>query len=311
MSEIIRPLPLSEGDLVAIVTPAAPVNPDFVEGACERIERDYGLRAVIMPHALDTPDGVFASTLENRLQDFTDAWENPEIKAILCSRGGYGSVQLVPGLYGSLSRNVPDSPKWVVGFSDITVFHSLLTRLGIASIHGPMAKNIATTPNESVKALFDILMKDSRPEYVIPSHPYNIPGEVTGLLTGGNFATLNGLASTFIDPLDMGRLPGRILFVEDVGENIYEINRMLYRLGVAGTLSGLAGMVIGQFTAYKPDRSFQTMEEMIRDTLARFDVRCPVVFNFPSGHVDNNMPLVMGGMVRLSVNEKESRLRML
>lgn len=305
---MLRPEKLKRGDKVAIISPGAPVRREFVEGACERMREVYGLNPVIMPHALGEPDGIFAYASGGRVVDFLDAWRDTEIKAILCARGGYGSVQLVSEIHTFLNENPELPPKWLVGFSDITVFHALLTHLGIESIHGPMAKNIATTPNESVSTLFDILFEDKRPIYTIPSHPYNITGEAKGTLTGGNFATFNGLTSTFIDPLSPDRAKERVLFIEDIGENIYEINRMLYRLGISGVLSQLRGIIVGQFTAYKPDKSFQTMEEMIYQTLNQFGVNCPVVYNFPAGHIDNNMPLIMGSEVEIKVDKENSHI---
>lgn len=299
---------MKRGDRVAVITPAAPVKREYVEGAVRRMAEEYGLKAEVMPHALDDRDGYFASTLENRANDFIEAWRNPDIKAILCSRGGYGSVQLIPKIHKFLQDNPQLPPKWFIGFSDISIFHSLFTHLGIESIHGPMAKNIATTPNESMRTLFDILLKDLRPSYSLTSHPYNLPGEGKGILVGGNFATFHGLASTFLDPLKPEEAGNKVLFIEDVGENIYEINRMLYRLGVAGILSRLQGIIVGQFTLYKPDRSFETMEDMIRHTLRQFPVDCPVVYNFSAGHIDNNLPLIMGSEVNISVEKDFSNI---
>ena len=304
----IRPERLRRGDRIGVITPAAPVKREYVEEACRKMEEDYGLSPVVMPHALDKPDGYFASTLENRIDDFKKAWEDPEIKAVLCSRGGYGSVQLIPEIHRFLKNNPELPPKWFIGFSDITIFHSLFTHLGIESIHGPMAKNIATTPNESVRSLFEILMDDLRPSYSLPSHPYNQQGEARGILTGGNFATFNGLAATFTDTLAPEKADDKILFIEDIGENIYEINRMLYRLGIAGVLSKLRGIIVGQFTLYKPDSSFETMEDMIRQTLNRFSVGCPVIYNFPAGHIDNNLPLIMGSEVKISADSENSHI---
>lgn len=304
-----RPENICKGDKVAIISPAAPVNPEYVKGACHRLKYDYGLIPVVMPHTLAETDGIFASTLENRLHDFKEAWTDPQIKAVICSRGGYGSVQLLPELIRFFNDNPELPPKWLVGFSDITVFHSLFSMLGLESIHGPMTKNIATTPNESVKVLFDILLHDYKPSYTSATHPYNIGGCREGVLTGGNFATFNGLAATPFDPVGPEGLNNKILFIEDVGENIYEINRMLYRLGLAGSLGRLAGIVVGQFTAYKSDKNFQTMEEMIHHTLSQFELNGPVIFNFSAGHIDNNLPLIMGSWAEIRVDKEESQLK--
>ena len=304
-----RPERLKQGDRIAIITPAAPVRQEFVEGAAKRLEEDYGLVPIIMPHALDEPEGIFASSLNNRLEDFIRAWEDDDIKAILCSRGGYGAVQLIPQLQKHFQESGTTKIKWLIGFSDITIFHSFLSQQGIQSIHGPMAKNIATTPNTSVETLFRILLNDAKPRYEIPAHPFNTPGKAEGILCGGNFATFNGLISTPIDPFAPINEEGLILFIEDVGEQIYKINRLLYHLELSGVLKKLKGIVVGQFTEYKPDRSFSTMKEMISETLNRFEIKCPVIYDFPSGHVDDNMPLIMGSCVEIESRDGHASLR--
>lgn len=293
-----RPASLKPGDFIAVITPGAPVRTEFIEGACQEIHR-RGFNAKIMPHALAEPHGIYASTAENRLADFIDAWKDPSVKVILCSRGGYGSVQISKSIYDFIVSNPELPPKWVIGFSDITVFHCLLSRLGIQSIHGPMAKNITCTPGPDIDALFDILEGNTMQTLLSTGHPLNFPGEAEGLVCGGNFATFNGLGDTPFDPLlDVDTTP-KILFLEDIGENIYEINRMLWRLHLSGKLSALKGLIFGQFTDYKPDRNFSTMEEMIYDTLRQFNVEVPVIFDFPAGHVDHNSPIVMGSYIKM------------
>lgn len=277
---------LKPGDKIAIISPGAPVKEEFVYGACDEMRR-RGFQTQIMPHALSAPDGIYAASAADRAADFIAAWSDPGVKAILCARGGYGSIQLIPEISRFLVENRALPPKWLVGFSDITVFHNLLNSFDIVTIHGPMAKNIATTPNESIDLLFRMLTGVVREQVLTTRHPYNIPGTAEGSLWGGNFATLNG----FEQP---DKADSQILFMEDVGEQIYEINRMLWRLGLKGLLNRYAGIVVGSFTEYRPDRSYTIMEDMIRDTLARFNVSCPVIFGFPAGHIDNNHPLLMG-----------------
>lgn len=286
---------LKQGDKVAIIAPGSPVKPEYVHGACRELEK-RGYHPVLMPHTLGKPDGIYASSAADRISDFILAWSDPEVKAILCARGGYGSVQLLPEISEFLRSHYELPPKWLIGFSDITVFHTLLSSLGIPSVHGPMAKNIAITPGESIELLFELLTGQVTSQTLNTTHPYNFPGKAEGILTGGNLATYMGLP-----PALRGNPEGKILFIEDVGEQIYEINRMLWRLHLEGFLSKFAGIVVGQFTEYRPDRSYEKMEDMIRDTFNSFGLRCPVIFDYPAGHIDNNLPIVMGEIAHISI----------
>lgn len=297
------PSPLKKGDKVALISPASAVKEEFVLGAMERL-RQRGYEPVLLPHALNHIDGSYAAKSRERLADIKEALEDPEIKAILCTRGGYGCVQLLPNLSCDI---VASHPKWIIGFSDVSALLALWQCSGIASIHGPMAKHLATRPDDdpATTALFNILENGGHFSYLVPSSPGNQPGQAEGILKGGNFAVLNGLGSTPFDILEPGKEEDVILFLEDINEPIYAVERMLWRLSLNGTLSRVKGLIFGQFTDYKPDKNFKTVEEMILFWLDRMMVReIPVVFNFPVGHVDSNFPLVVGAEVELIVTDE-------
>lgn len=312
MDRAIIPSRLCHGDNVGIITPASPVRPEFIRGAAESL-RHRGLIPRIMPHAFGPAFGSYAATAQHRISDFLDAWRDPDIKAIICARGGYGSVDILDHVMRhNLLPEIKTSPKWLIGFSDISALHAMLSHVGIASLHAPMAKDISRSPDTSplpdISVLFDILCHDKAPCYTITAHPFNRPGEACGILTGGNLATINALASTPFDPLKTEEANRKILFIEDIGENIYEINRMLIRLHMSGFLDRVAGIIVGQFTEYRPDRTYADMEEMIHAKLCEWEIDCPVLFDFPAGHTDINMPLPLGAMTQLTVNTDKGTL---
>lgn len=293
MIEIV-PRPLCQGDRVAIVSPASIIDPELVTGAADTL-RQLGYEPVVMPHALGCR-GSYSGEERERLDDMRMALEDPSVAAILCSRGGYGAVHLLEQLEPVVGRHV----KWLIGFSDISALHALWYARGMASVHGSMAKQLALgTDTIATKRLLDIL-GGGRPELSWGSTPLavNRPGRATAQLTGGNMAVLDALVGTPYNSLR----PGNILFIEDVAEPIYKIERMLYHLKLAGILPSLAGLVVGRFTEYRPDRNYGSMEAMIADMVAEYDY--PVAFNAPVGHVGGeNMPLLHGVTSTLIVTD--------
>lgn len=298
MKDILIPAPLHHGSRIAIISPASIVKEGYIDGAVEFLS-DRGYEAVVMPHAKGPADGCYAASAEKRLTDFKAAWRDPNIDAVLCARGGYGTAHLLPELSVDFLR---DNAKWLVGFSDISALHAALLHAGVASIHGPMAKHLCENPgNESTAALMNLLAGGCM-DYEVPTHPLSRPGEARGRLMGGNLAVLNGLAATPYDVFARAAYEDVILFVEDVSEAIYAVERMLWRLYMAGTLHRLKGLIFGQFTEYRASAKFATMEEMLDSLLRRTGLRgIPVAFGFPVGHVDDNLPLVEGTEVTLTV----------
>ena len=292
MEQIIFPSPLTKGDKIAIISPASHILPDYVDGACNAITQ-MGFQPVVSNHCKGQCGG-YSGTIEQRLADFLEALHNPEVKAILCSRGGYGVVHLLEYLSPD---DIAENAKWLIGFSDISALHAAMAASGVASIHASMAKHLTKfgADNEATQALFGIL-KGQLPTYRIPAHPFNKPGTVTGTLTGGNMAVLCGLLDTDFDLLSRGD----ILFIEDVGEEVYKIERMLYNLRLSGVLPMIKGLIVGRFTDYRnPDGNGDSMEQMVKRMVEPYDI--PVAFDFPVGHVDENMPLIEGAQVTLTV----------
>lgn len=288
---MLYPAPLKKGDRIAICSPAGPVEPENVEGASAVLSAE-GWEVLVMPHALGK-NGQYSGTDDERFDDLRQALLDPGIRAVICSRGGYGVVHLMDRL-----EELPLSadPKWVVGFSDISALHAMLQYKGVASIHGSMTSHIKLGPEDEDNAALFSILRGERPAYSFPAHAYDRPGIASGTLLGGNLAVLAELINT---PYDLLR-PDSILFIEDVSEPIYKIERIMYQLRLSGVLGKLRGMVVGQFTDYKPNENYDDMETMLRDMLAPYSY--PVAFGAPVGHVSHNIPLIEGAKVTLKVS---------
>lgn len=288
---VITPAPLRPGSRIAIVSPSGWVKPEFIDKAAAVIE-EQGWIPVIFPHAKERA-GTFAGTADQRFEDLSRALLDPAIDAIMCSRGGYGAVHLLDRLD---SLPLRDNAKWLIGFSDISALHALLSKHGVMSVHGNMTKHLAVhgadTPD--AQSLFRILSAEAVP-YEFESHSLNRPGTVTAPIYGGNLAVIMGLFATHYDIIR----PDTILFIEDIAEPVYKVERQMYQLKMAGVLDRLAGLVVGQFTEYSPDLNEYTMEEMIAHMTA--GTSYPIAFNVPIGHVEHNIPIVEGATTTLEV----------
>lgn len=286
----IFPAPLRKGDTIAIVSPASIIDPSLVERAAATLSL-LGYRVRIMPHALGH-SGSYSGNINDRLEDITAALLDSEVRAILCSRGGYGCVHLLDKL-AALDLNA--DPKWIIGFSDVSALHALMASRGIVSIHGSMAKALALEPHAApFNAMLLDMIAGKRPALKFNSHEYNKNGVAYGKLSGGNLAVLQALIDT---PYDVFK--DIILFIEDVAEPIYKIERILYQLRLSGRLNLLKGLIIGQFTLYTADKNFSDIYDMIVPLLE--GLRIPVAFNAPIGHITGNMPLLHGATVTLNV----------
>ena len=296
---MIIPQPLQLGDTIAIVSPSSKVQPEYIKGAIARLE-SWGYRVVVGAHAYGEY-GNFAGTLEERLTDLRQALLNPEIKAIMCARGGYGAVHLLQGI---LPQEIRDNAKWIMGFSDISALHAAWVNAGVASLHAPMCKHLTIEPETqlSTQSLRAVL-SGAKPQYHADAHPFDRYGQVRARVVGGNMAVLCGLLRT---PYDLFQ-ENTILFIEDVGERTYKIERMLYNLELTGVLPRLAGLVVGQFTEFKEDPGMcATMYEMIASRVSQYNY--PVTFGFPVGHVTDNHPLIEGAEATLSVTPQGTTL---
>lgn len=313
MDEMIIPEKLNRGDKVAIISPASSVRQEFIDGAAAFFEAQ-GFEPFVAPHANGPADGSFAAPLSDRLSDLLTVWQMPEVKAVVCSRGGYGAAHLLPLIPGELLR---ENPKWLVGFSDISALHALSLSQGVASIHGPMTRHLNDAAPEAA-ALMMILRGEGMPGYEwnlrdggndCAGVEANRTGSAEGRLVGGNVAVLNGLAATPFDLFARALSEDTILFIEDIAEPVYKIERVLCRLWMQGVFARLKGLLVGRFTAYEPDRKYPSMEAMIHNFLADRGLDgFPVAYNFPAGHIEGNMPLVEGGKVCLDVSEESARL---
>lgn len=299
------PALLKEGDKIAIVSPSGTVLSERVDGAMFAFEK-WGFVPVEGKYCRDKhlAYGIVSHSapLENRLSDFDRALHDPEVKAILCSRGGYGAVQLLEHL--DLDY-ITQNPKWLVGFSDISALHAAWNRAGVVSIHSPMAKHLTLyDSNDEINQInYRIMTLGEMPSYCEAPHPHNRAGQATAPLTGGNLAVLMSLLATPFNILK----PGHILFIEDVAEQVYQVQRLLYHLRLAGILPNLAGLIVGQFTKHRGDDT-TAMYDMISDMVAPYHY--PVAFNFPIGHVPRNLPLVEGSTATLKVTPTATTIKM-
>jgi muramoyltetrapeptide carboxypeptidase len=293
--ENITPPPLKQGECIGIVAPARRVLQQEINPAI-RFLTGKGFMVKTSPH-LYAEFNQFAGTEEERAIDFSDMIDDKSVRVILCARGGYGSVRLLDHLN---FRKLQQNPKWIVGYSDITVFHSLLNGwYGLETIHGPMPFNFPSdgSSNESLECLLKVLMGEN-PEYKVKPHPLNCNGKAVGNLVGGNLSILTSLSGTDADI----NPTGRILFIEDLDEYLYHIDRMMMNLKHSGKLKNISGLIVGGLTDMKDNHipfGF-TPHEIVANAVKEYNI--PVCFDFPAGHVDPNLSLIMGRKVHLEVN---------
>jgi len=300
MGQVIFPRPLVRGDKIAIVSPASIIDPVYVSGAVD-VLRCLGWNPYVAPHALGA-SGSFSGSICERLADINSALADPEVRAILCSRGGYGAVHLLDKLD---SKAFEKDPKWIIGFSDISALHAYASHHNVASIHSSMCKHLAMfgEHDECSRALIGIL-QGKMPEYEVEPHCHNRHGIASGKIVGGNLAVISALLATPYSPFEE---TGSILVIEDIAEPIYKVERILYQLKYAGVFNRISALVVGQFTEYRHDRNYAVMEDMIHEVVSGFNF--PVAFDFPVGHVDRNLPLLMSAEARLEVCEDRVTLR--
>lgn len=289
---------LQKGDLVAIVAPAKAIEKELVDFAEQKLI-ELGFRVVLGKNCLGRHN-YFSGNEAERLTDFQWALDHEEVKAIVCARGGYGCVQLVDRINwaGQLSH-----PKWIIGFSDVTVFHQRMQKMGIPSIHGTMPLNFKENTPES----FETLIQATR------NQPYSIDwnstkhdksGSAKGELVGGNLSILYSLIGTN-DQIDFS---GKILFIEDLAEQIYAIDRMFYALSKAEILDKINGLVVGGMTKLN-DTDIPFGKNYLEVILSHLNYRkIPVAFNIPAGHIDDNRALKLGSEVNLIASDSGNQL---
>jgi muramoyltetrapeptide carboxypeptidase len=302
MNPIHFPAFLKPGDRVGVVAPASIVRYEDVVPGITLFKEQWGLE-VVEGRTLKSSFNQFSASDEERLADMQEMLDDPSIRAIIAARGGYGCSRIVDGL--NFDKFLK-SPKWIVGFSDLTAFLSRTYLLGFASIHAPMAKSIMTEGGEMAAASLRQMLFGELPEYNVSNHILNRAGNATAPVVGGNlclFAHLIGSA-TEVDT------DGTILFIEDINEYLYNLDRMMIQLKRSGKLSKLAGLIVGQFTDMK-DNSNPTFGkdsyEIIHEHVAAFEY--PVCFNFPVGHVGDNRAMGVGMQAALNVSDDGAQLR--
>ncbi len=320
-SSITLPAYLKSDDAIAIVAPARKIVLEEIKPAID-LFKSWGLK-VVLGQNLFCSYNQFAGTEKERAADMQWALDDKKIKAIFCARGGYGCVRIIDMLdFSTFVKH----PKWIVGFSDITVFHSHVHNLGIGSMHAAMPYNLSKTFrnfnleikehkrkaitnyklqitngaafNFQVTTLKNSLFGESL-SYSIKSNPLNRKGKAEGILVGGNLSILYSLmgSNSEIDT------KGKILLIEDLDEYLYHIDRMMMNLKRSGKLSRLAGLIVGGMNDMKDNKvAFsKTAEQIISEAVSEY--KYPVCYNFPTGHIENNGSLILGQLVELKIEK--------
>jgi muramoyltetrapeptide carboxypeptidase len=292
------------GDKIRIISPAGKVKEEFVLPAAEWLH-NQGYRVELGKHVFSS-HFQFAGTDKQRLEDLQTALDDPETAAIICSRGGYGTVRIIQQT--DFSKFLTH-PKWLVGFSDITILHSCLNGKKVATIHGVMPRYFfdeTGNPNDNLTTLM-LLLKGEKPVYSFSNSEKNKPGENKGELVGGNLSIISSMLGTSCEL----KTTGKILFLEDIDEFLYHTDRMIHQLKLSGKLENLKGLVLGDFTEMKDNESpfGKTIHEIIMDAVSEYDY--PVCFGFPAGHEKKNLALAFGKKWKLSVSEESSLLQLL
>jgi muramoyltetrapeptide carboxypeptidase len=297
------PAYIKPGDKIRIVSPAGKVKEKYVLPAVDWFEKQG--------YHVELGNNVFAShfqyagTDKQRLHDMQDALDDSEVRAILCSRGGYGTVRIISKFdYTEFLKN----PKWIIGFSDITILHSCLNNKRIATIHGVMPRYFFDkdgNANENLMTLMNLITGKGA-SYSIPTSKYNRNGTITGELVGGNLSVISSMYGTSCEL----HTEGKILFLEDIDEFLYHADRMMHQLNLSGKLSNLAGMVLGNFCDMKDNESpfGKNIHEIISEAVAGYDY--PVCFGFPAGHEEKNLALAFGETWKLSVSKQGVTLKL-
>ncbi|WP_395054907.1 LD-carboxypeptidase [Flavobacterium sp.] len=294
---MIAPAYLKKGDTIAIVATARKNIDDNLKPAISWL-KSWGLEVVI-GNTIGLDKNQLAGTDEQRAADFQSQLDNPNIKAIWCVRGGYGTVRMVDLLNFTKFKQ---SPKWIIGFSDVTVLHSHLNTMGYQSIHGIMPVSSKAT-EEAKESLRKSLFGESL-QYTVPCDQMNRLGKASGILVGGNLSILYSLlgSPSAIDCTD------KILFIEDLDEYLYHMDRMMINLKRNGCLESLKGIIVGGMTKMK-DNDIpwgKNVLEIIDDVTKTYNI--PIIYNFPAGHLADNHALILGRKISLEANDLESTI---
>lgn len=292
--KLIQPLYLKKGDKIGIVACARKISREEIQPAVD-ILKSWELE-VVLGNNLFNADNQFSGTDNERAEDLQQMLDDSSIKAIISARGGYGTIRIIDLLdFSKFKQN----PKWIIGYSDITVLHSHIHNLGYQTIHATMPINFMVN-KEATESLRKTLFGE-KIEYKFESHPLNRNGKAEGQLIGGNLSLLYALSASISD-IDT---KGKILFIEDLDEYLYHIDRMMINLKRSGKFKKLAGLIVGGMTDMKDNTVpfGKTAEELILDAVKEYDY--PVCLNFPAGHIDKNMALIFGEHITFEVKENK------
>ena len=284
---------LHEGDTIAIISPSSSTDTTTINGGIRTLE-SWGYHCVVGPNALNDYHG-FAGTIDERLSDLLWALREPSVKAVMCSRGGDGAAHLLARLSLDTLRQYP---KTIIGFSDVTALLCAEARAGVKGIHGSMCWALKTYEgNDTISQTLRRLLQGELPTYRVAPHPLDIKGRAEGIVVGGNLSVYNDLAGSDFDPLLLDDI---ILFMEDTGEGMSKVDRMLHNLEIRGLLPHL--------NKYKhPENGFQDMYQMLHEYMKHYGI--PVCFDFPVGHAHlRNFPLLTGARATLEVTPEGTTL---
>ena len=288
--KIVQPPFLKPGDKVALVSPAYWVPQEALQQAADTI-RSWGLQPVIGPHTNSLNVNAYAGTADERADDLLWALEDDTIKAVVCSRGGYGSIHLLNRIPQEMFQQ---HPKWIIGHGDITILLYAVAGAGLMCIHGPMAFQIANCQEPASSITRNILF-GTLPQYRIPGNPYNRSGHAEGILVGGNLSSYSVIAGTKYN------LPPRqdiILFIEEVEESLHSIDRLFYMLTLQQDFERVRGIIFGTFNSIKYDLQYGSVEQMLIAHLRQYEI--PICCGFPVGS-NSCIPLVEGVLCALDV----------
>jgi muramoyltetrapeptide carboxypeptidase len=298
---LIQPPYLKAGDTVAIVAPSGILKNKTSEiQQAEDLLKNWGLNVVVGKHVF-SQDNHFAGTDTERYEDFQKAMDDPTISAIWCARGGYGTVRILDKLDFT---KIKENPKWLIGYSDITALHNQFHNEGFESIHAIMCTSLTEDPNDISESIatFKKAIFGQQLSYTLKGSSDNRIGTVTAPLVGGNLTMLHTMlgSKTSIDT------SGKILFIEEIGEYKYHIDRMLQSLKRAGYFDNCAGVLVGDMSKMRKNTTLwgTSVEQLILDALA--DYNFPIAFNMPAGHEKDNRAMILGRMVKMTVGKDET-----
>jgi len=297
--KMITPEFLQKGDTIGILATARKIDLVNLQPAIKLLE-SWGLHVVI-GKTIGKEDHQLAGPDWQRATDFQEMLDNPKIKAIWAAKGGYGTVRIVDRIdFTSFKKK----PKWIVGFSDVTVLHSHINNMGIETLHAMMAVSAKTATPQAVETFRKSLFGEKL-EYHIPASSFNKKGKATGEIVGGNLSVLYSILGSKSE-VDY---KGKILFIEDLDEYLYHIDRMMMNLKRNGYFDGLKALVVGGMTEMN-DNDIpwgKNSLEIIQDVLK--DYKFPIIYNFPAGHIKDNRALILGKVVTIDVNDKEASVK--